>query len=123
LRTSYNVLGHFKLCTVLAGGFLIFQDNLNMQQAVGILLTLIGIFAYTHYKLKVGGVMTRLDAVDFRQFHLTSLAAGHSKAPSPHLHSNPTGNECAQRDAACHTTAGFAHKSLKSMTQNSALLN
>ena len=47
------MLGHFKLCTVLAGGFIIFRDELNMQQAAGIFLTLIGIFAYTHYKLKV----------------------------------------------------------------------
>jgi solute carrier family 35 protein E3 len=29
---TYNVLGHFKLCTVLAGGFLIFHDPLNANQ-------------------------------------------------------------------------------------------
>lgn len=50
---SYNVLGHFKLCTILAGGFLLFNDPLNSQQAFGITVTLGGIFAYTHFKLKV----------------------------------------------------------------------
>eukprot|EP00047_Mylnosiga_fluctuans_P020544 m.93456 g.93456 ORF g.93456 m.93456 type:complete len:323 (+) comp8538_c0_seq1:2133-3101(+) len=53
-RTSpitYNVLGHFKLCTVIAGGFLIFGDPLNRAQGMGIVLTLIGVFTYTHLKL------------------------------------------------------------------------
>lgn len=49
---TYNVLGHFKLCTVLAGGFLIFHDPLNSMQGVGIVLTLSGVFIYTHLKLQ-----------------------------------------------------------------------
>lgn len=28
----YNVLGHFKLCSILLGGFLIFKDSLNATQ-------------------------------------------------------------------------------------------
>ncbi|EGD77062.1 solute carrier family 35 member E3 [Salpingoeca rosetta] len=54
---TYNVLGHFKLCTVLAGGFIIFHDPLNASQSMGILLTLFGIFAYTHFKLKESGAV------------------------------------------------------------------
>ena len=29
---TYNVLGHFKLCSVLAGGFIFFHDPLNFNQ-------------------------------------------------------------------------------------------
>eukprot|EP00045_Choanoeca_perplexa_P005959 m.50026 g.50026 ORF g.50026 m.50026 type:complete len:80 (+) comp13386_c0_seq2:188-427(+) len=50
---TYNVLGHFKLCTVIVGGFLVFQDPLNFNQGVGIAVALLGIFVYTHFKLKV----------------------------------------------------------------------
>lgn len=49
---TYNVLGHFKLCSVLGGGFLLFHDPVNSMQGLGIVLTLVGIFAYTHVSLK-----------------------------------------------------------------------
>ena len=49
----YNVLGHFKLCSVLAGGVVFFGDTLLGLQAWGIALTLVGVIAYTHIKLDV----------------------------------------------------------------------
>jgi len=49
----YNVLGHFKLCTVIVGGFLVFQDPLNFNQGVGIAVALVGIFVYTYFKFKL----------------------------------------------------------------------
>eukprot|EP00042_Codosiga_hollandica_P023705 m.95489 g.95489 ORF g.95489 m.95489 type:complete len:220 (+) comp51291_c0_seq3:373-1032(+) len=49
---SYNVLGHFKLCTVLAGGFLLLGEPLNMRQGAGIAVALLGVFAYGHIQLQ-----------------------------------------------------------------------
>eukprot|EP00055_Hartaetosiga_balthica_P012255 m.58868 g.58868 ORF g.58868 m.58868 type:complete len:319 (-) comp7885_c1_seq1:686-1642(-) len=48
---TYNVLGHFKLVTVIASGVFIFHEQLNIPQSVGIATTLVGIFAYTYFKL------------------------------------------------------------------------
>lgn len=48
---TYNVLGHFKLCSILVGGFVLFGDELNGGQAQGIALALVGIFVYTYFKL------------------------------------------------------------------------
>eukprot|EP00049_Salpingoeca_infusionum_P006446 m.107017 g.107017 ORF g.107017 m.107017 type:complete len:308 (+) comp13315_c0_seq7:299-1222(+) len=48
---TYNVLGHFKLCTVLAGGFVLFHDPINAMQGMGITITLFGIFFYSFFKL------------------------------------------------------------------------
>ncbi|EDQ87123.1 uncharacterized protein MONBRDRAFT_10334 [Monosiga brevicollis MX1] len=47
---TYNVLGHFKLCTVIVGGFVFFNDPINGQQALGIMLALAGVVLYTHFK-------------------------------------------------------------------------
>ncbi|XP_029902170.1 solute carrier family 35 member E3 [Myripristis murdjan] len=48
---TYNMFGHFKFCITLIGGYLLFQDPLSLNQALGILCTLAGILAYTHLKL------------------------------------------------------------------------
>lgn len=48
---TYNMFGHFKFCITLIGGFLIFQEPLSLNQALGILCTLAGILSYTHIKL------------------------------------------------------------------------
>ncbi|KAM4615193.1 solute carrier family 35 member E3 [Polymixia lowei] len=48
---TYNMFGHFKFCITLIGGYLLFQDPLSLNQALGILCTLSGILAYTHFKL------------------------------------------------------------------------
>uniref|UniRef100_A0A3B3XHM6 Sugar phosphate transporter domain-containing protein n=1 Tax=Poecilia mexicana TaxID=48701 RepID=A0A3B3XHM6_9TELE len=47
----YNMFGHFKFCITLIGGYLLFQDPLSLNQALGILCTLAGILSYTHFKL------------------------------------------------------------------------
>lgn len=52
-RTSpvtYNVLGHFKLCVIMGLGFLFFAEELHYKNGTGILLTLMGVFWYTHIK-------------------------------------------------------------------------
>jgi len=46
------MIGHMKTVSILVGGFLLFQDNLNYKQFVGILLTLFGLFAYTFAKMR-----------------------------------------------------------------------
>ncbi|CAF5216010.1 unnamed protein product, partial [Rotaria magnacalcarata] len=48
---TYNMIGHMKTVSILVGGFLIFKDNLNFKQLLGILLTLSGLFSYTFVKM------------------------------------------------------------------------
>lgn len=48
---TYNMFGHFKFCITLLGGYILFQDSLSLNQGFGILCTLLGILAYTHFKL------------------------------------------------------------------------
>ncbi|TRY85306.1 hypothetical protein DNTS_034064 [Danionella cerebrum] len=48
---TYNMFGHFKFCITLLGGYALFQDPLSLNQGLGILCTLTGILAYTHFKL------------------------------------------------------------------------
>jgi hypothetical protein len=76
---SYNVLGHFKLCTVIVGGFLVFHDPLNINQGIGIAVALLGIFVYTHFKLQVG-METRI-GVD--TLPLTRLILGNEGSTTP----------------------------------------
>ena len=47
---TYNVLGHVKLVTILIMGFVIFGEEANAKNIGGIVLTLAGCFAYTHFK-------------------------------------------------------------------------
>eukprot|EP01135_Chromosphaera_perkinsii_P012264 Nk52_evm1s2630 gene=Nk52_evmTU1s2630 len=46
---TYNVLGHFKLCIILGGHFV--QNETTPMQVLGVIITLIGVFVYTHFKL------------------------------------------------------------------------
>lgn len=48
---SYNMFGHFKFCITLFGGYVLFKDPLSINQGLGMLCTLFGILAYTHFKL------------------------------------------------------------------------
>ncbi|XP_053321517.1 solute carrier family 35 member E3 [Spea bombifrons] len=48
---TYNMFGHFKFCITLLGGYILFKDPLSVNQGLGILCTLVGILAYTHFKL------------------------------------------------------------------------
>ncbi|XP_068937421.1 solute carrier family 35 member E3-like [Petaurus breviceps papuanus] len=48
---TYNMFGHFKFCITLFGGYVLFKDPLSINQGLGILCTLFGILAYTHFKL------------------------------------------------------------------------
>ncbi|XP_006006636.1 solute carrier family 35 member E3 [Latimeria chalumnae] len=48
---TYNMFGHFKFCITLLGGYILFMDPLSINQGLGILCTLLGILAYTHFKL------------------------------------------------------------------------
>lgn len=49
---TYNVVGHLKLMLVLVGGFLVFQDPIHTEQAIGIVLTLAGVLLYTYIKVQ-----------------------------------------------------------------------
>jgi len=49
---TYNFFGHFKFCATLLGGSVIFNDALQSNQYLGILLTLCGVFSYSHFKMK-----------------------------------------------------------------------
>ena len=46
------MIGHMKTVSILVGGFLLFQDNLNFKQFIGISLTLFGLFSYTFIRLR-----------------------------------------------------------------------
>ncbi|XP_054656603.1 solute carrier family 35 member E3 isoform X3 [Dunckerocampus dactyliophorus] len=48
---TYNIFGHFKFCITLIGGYVLFQEPLSLNQAMGILCTVVGILSYTHIKL------------------------------------------------------------------------
>lgn len=48
---TYNMFGHFKFCITLIGGYVLFQDPLSLNQGLGIACTIVGILAYTHFKL------------------------------------------------------------------------
>lgn len=49
---TYNVAGHLKLILVLLGGFIVFQDPVHTEQAIGIMCTLIGVGLYTYFKVQ-----------------------------------------------------------------------
>lgn len=49
---TYNFFGHFKFCATMLGGAVIFNDALQMNQYLGIFLTLCGVFSYSHLKMK-----------------------------------------------------------------------
>ncbi|XP_046339540.1 solute carrier family 35 member E3-like [Haliotis cracherodii] len=49
---TYNMVGHLKFCLTLLGGYLLFHDHLQLLQVSGILTTLGGVLAYTHFKLQ-----------------------------------------------------------------------
>lgn len=48
---TYNMIGHMKTVSILVGGFVLFNDTLNLKQFFGIILTLIGLFAYTFVRM------------------------------------------------------------------------
>ena len=43
---------HSKFCLLLLGGSVIFHESLTMNQAIGIILTFIGIILYAHVKVR-----------------------------------------------------------------------
>ncbi|XP_076357378.1 solute carrier family 35 member E3-like isoform X2 [Tachypleus tridentatus] len=49
---TYNVLGQLKFCLTLIGGYVLFHDPIQGVQFLGILMTFIGVYLYTHIKLK-----------------------------------------------------------------------
>jgi len=49
---SYNVLGHGKLCVILASGFLLFGDSFSFKIFLGVVTTFGGVVYYTNLKLQ-----------------------------------------------------------------------
>ncbi|CUF15972.1 transmembrane protein, putative [Bodo saltans] len=47
---TYNVLGHFKLTIILTLGFVVFNAHVDYRNIAGVLVTLSGVFWYTHIK-------------------------------------------------------------------------
>ena len=48
----YNMVGHLKFCITLTGGVVIFHDPVSLNQMTGVVLTLLGIICYTHFKVQ-----------------------------------------------------------------------
>ncbi|CAF3896254.1 unnamed protein product, partial [Rotaria sp. Silwood1] len=48
---TYNMISHMKTVSILVGGYLLFKENLNFKQFMGILLTLFSLFFYTFVKM------------------------------------------------------------------------
>ncbi|KAI1238935.1 hypothetical protein IHE44_0012030 [Lamprotornis superbus] len=65
---TYNMFGHFKFCITLLGGCLLFKDPLSVNQGLGILCTLFGILAYTHFKLSEQE-SSKMVSMDLCNFH------------------------------------------------------
>ncbi|KAL3132226.1 hypothetical protein ABBQ32_008815 [Trebouxia sp. C0010 RCD-2024] len=45
---TYNIVGHFKTVTILAGGCLIFGDTMSVSKVSGVALAMVGIAWYSH---------------------------------------------------------------------------
>jgi drug/metabolite transporter (DMT)-like permease len=61
---TYGMVGHLKTVSILAGGYFLFNDSLNIKQFLGILLTLFGLFLYTFTRMKeLSELQTLQDAV------------------------------------------------------------
>lgn len=54
------MVGHLKFCATLLGGYFLFHDPLRMNQLIGIAITISGIIAYTHFKLKQNAQHTQV---------------------------------------------------------------
>ena len=54
---TYNVAGHLKTVLILAGGVVLYGDDLNSKKALGLVMAMAGIVYYTHLKIaeKSGG--------------------------------------------------------------------
>lgn len=50
LTKSVNVVGYLKTVLVFIGGWILFDQQLNIKNIIGIVLTLIGLAAYTFVK-------------------------------------------------------------------------
>lgn len=46
------MVGHLKFSCILIGGYFLFNNNIHIFQAFGIILTMLGIFLYTHFKIQ-----------------------------------------------------------------------
>ncbi|KAJ3114882.1 hypothetical protein HK098_007133 [Nowakowskiella sp. JEL0407] len=49
---TYNMVGHFKLCLIIIGGFILFGYTVDFKNLSGIFITLCGIYWYTDINLK-----------------------------------------------------------------------
>jgi len=49
---TYNAVGHFKLCVVILGGFVLFGTEVTYPNLGGIIITVSGLIYYTHVKLQ-----------------------------------------------------------------------
>ncbi|KAG8232491.1 hypothetical protein J437_LFUL011260 [Ladona fulva] len=50
VTNEYNMVGQLKFCLTLLGAFLLFKDPLHFNQIIGIILTVIGVIFYSHFK-------------------------------------------------------------------------
>lgn len=49
---TYNMVGHMKFCVTLIGGYLVFNDVMQLNQILGVCCTMFGIIVYTHFKMQ-----------------------------------------------------------------------
>jgi solute carrier family 35 protein E3 len=49
---TYNIVGHLKTVTILAGGCLFFGDDMSLKKLAGISVAMVGIIWYSHMQLQ-----------------------------------------------------------------------
>lgn len=49
---SYCMIGHLKTILIILGGFLYFDENINLRQWIGIALTLFSSISYTIVRMR-----------------------------------------------------------------------
>eukprot|EP00397_Hematodinium_sp_SG-2012_P037201 GEMP01040285.1.p1 GENE.GEMP01040285.1~~GEMP01040285.1.p1 ORF type:complete len:313 (+),score=41.73 GEMP01040285.1:110-1048(+) len=57
---TYNVLGHAKLCTCLASGYVLFHEPFEMRPFVGIALAVTGIVLYSKFRIDAAAATDKL---------------------------------------------------------------
>lgn len=66
-RTSpltYNAVGHFKLVSIISGGYLLFGDTVTIGNIFGVFVTLLGLTGYTKVKLRDQAMEKKLPTKD-----------------------------------------------------------
>jgi solute carrier family 35 protein E3 len=61
---TYNVLGHLKSCVIICSDFVLFGAVPNIHNITGIMMTISGVFLYSHFKQIEDGVKSKSEKTD-----------------------------------------------------------